>query len=72
MFIECPKCKEEIDVMVTSFGSQGSYFEPPESGEYDFEQEHPCSESWTDAEWEKFDEEVWFSADESRYNADCF
>lgn len=57
MFIECPKCQVEIDVSVHR-GHQGSYFDPPEPDEYDFEEEHPCAETWTDAEQEIFDKRV--------------
>jgi len=72
MFITCPKCEEEIDVIITSFGSQGSYFEPPEGGEYDFDKEHPCQATWTDAEQDEFDNLVWSLAEESRNEPDWF
>ena len=66
MYIDCPKCGEEIDVIITSRGRSGGYFEPPEPAEYDFAEEHPCQSTWTDKEQEIFDNRVW-DAMEERY-----
>ena len=72
MFIECPKCLDEIDVNIISLGTSGNYFEPPEPAEYDFESEHPCADSWTDAEQEIFDNRVWESMDSAYSEPDFF
>ena len=70
MFIECPKCSLEIDVKIHR-GHQGSYFEPPEPDEYDFEEEHPCAEGWSKDEQLIFDERVAEAASEP-YEPDWF
>lgn len=65
MFIECPKCKEEIEVVDIQYSSQT--WSEPEHFEYDFAEDHECQATWSDEEQKQFDHKVYSRLFETRY-----
>lgn len=56
MYLECPVCGEEIEV-INIVNNPGSFDEPPEF-DYDFSEEHQCQVIWSAEQQNQFDIEV--------------
>lgn len=57
MYVTCDVCGEEIEIINMSY-SQADYDEP-EDFDFDFAEEHPCQDNWTDKQQEDFDAKVY-------------